>query len=274
MQEALLPAGPETTESPVKKTKKRHARRSASKREEVKKNREDPAIVASAESQLSLYDGLETSATDYTAGIPQVDSNLPTLSDSDEEDGPPPALVFKDARLTYDPTFIFSLRNDPQSLLITSELDMFIRRGIRPVRGDNWPSDSQKSPALKPMDFPVEVGIWRKEETEEEKIIGKQAKVQTERLKSEKSDLEMKLRTIKVTLNKLSPDNFQKLKDQLLDLAKDSDEAMMQMTQIVFEKALLQSKYTKVYAELCHYLDHYYASLCATVSEGRKNVRN
>ena len=269
----LLPPGLETAQSPVKKSKKKYSRRSAVKREEVKKNSEETSVVVDSSSQLGLYDGLETSATDYTAGIPQVGSNLPTLSDSDEEDGPPPALFAKDARLSYDPSFILSLRNDPQSILITEELDILNSRGIRCIRGENWPTDIQHSPVLKPFEVPAEVALWRKEESEEEKKIGQEAKVQTERLKSEKSDLEVQLRTLKVTLNKLSPDNFEKLKDQLLGLSKENDETMALMTQLIFDKAILQAKYTKVYAELCHYLDNYYASLCPSISEGRKNVR-
>lgn len=269
----LLSPRLETAKSPLKKPKKKRSRRSAAEREEVKKNREEISLGTDSSSQLDLYEGLETSATDYTAGIPQVGSNLPTLSDSDEEDCPPSALFPKDSRLSYDPSFILSLRNDPQSLLITEDLAMLSRRGIRCTRGENWPSDSQKSPVLKPMEVPAEVELWRREETEEEKKIGQEAKAQTDRLKSEKSDLELKQRTLKATLNKLSPDNFEKLKDQLLGLSQENDQTMALMTRLIFDKAILQAKYTKVYAELCHYLDNYYASLCPSISEGRKNVR-
>ena len=81
-------------------------------------------------------------------------------------------------------------------------------------------------------------------------------------------------RSIKVTLNKLSPDNFPKLRDQLLDLAKNSDETMVLLAKFIFEKAILQQKYTEVYAKLCQYVDNYYASMHTRAEEGRKNVRN
>lgn len=225
--------------------------------------------------QISLYEGLEAS----TAGIPQVSSNLPTLSDSDEEDTPGSMLLDKDAqmwadaRLGYDSSFIASLRNDPQSLLIPADLVPIVRRSIRKIQANCWLGEKPLSPELIPALDPAEIPTWRRGETQEEQKINQLAKVQTERLKADKSALEIQQRTIKVTLNKLSLDNFEKLKGQLLDLAKESEDTMELMAQMVFDKAILQGKYTKLYAELCHYFDSFYASLCSSLAESRRNVR-
>ena len=269
----LLPVSTLTpSESPAKK--KKHWKRNHHKREEVKTNEQVTRLDTAPDSQMNLYEELETGAVDSNAGIPQVGSNLPTLSDSDEEDGPPPALFAKDSRLTYDPSFILSLRNDPQSIIIPDPLEPIWRREIRPIRGEPHLYEFPRSPVIKPADPPADISTWRRGETDEEKKINEQAKVQTERLKAEKTGFEVIQRSIKVTLNKLSPDNFPKLRDQLLDLAKNSDETMVLLAKFIFEKAILQQKYTEVYAKLCQYVDNYYASMHTRAEEGRKNVRN
>ena len=267
-----LPLSPalEITHHPLQKGWKKQIRRRGTEKEELKQSSAEKELFPSPRSSLQ---GARTSASDGTAGIPQVSSNLPTLSNSDEEGGPPPSPFRKDARLKYDYSFILSFRDHSESLLIPEDLVPITKRSIRPIRANCWLGEAQPSPVLCPAQAPAEVPSWRRGETEEEKTISQQAKVQTERLTSEKSDLEVKQRSIKVTLNKLSLDNFHKLKERLLDLAKESDATMQFLTQIVFEKAFSQAKYTKLYAELCLYLDSYYASLCLSLAESRKNVR-
>lgn len=269
-----LPLSPslEITHHPLQKGWKKQIRRRGTDKEELKQNSAEKELFPSPTSRISMQEA-RTSATDSTAGIPQVSSNLPTLSNSDEEGGPPPNLFRKDARLKYDYSFILSFRDHSESLLIPEDLVPITKRSIRPIRANCWLGESHPSPVLCPAQAPAEIPSWRRGETEEEKTISQQAKVQTERLTSEKSDLEVQQRSIKVTLNKLSLDNFHKLKERLLDLAKESDATMQIMTKMVFEKAFSQAKYTKLYAELCLYLDSYYASLCPSLAESRKNVR-
>lgn len=270
----ILPLSPalETTHHSLQKGWKKQPRRRGTDKEELKKNSAVKELFPSPGSRIRMQ-GVGLSGMDGTAGIPQVSSNLPTLSNSDEEGGPPPGFFRKDVRLQYDPSFILSFQSHSDSLLIPEDLVPIAKRSIRPIRAKCWLGETQCSPVLCSAQAPAEVPSWRKEGTEEEKAINLQAKVQTERLTCEKSDLELKQRSIKVTLNKLSLDNFHKLKEKLLDLAKESDTSMQLMTQLVFEKAFSQAKYTKLYAELCLYIDGYYASLCLTLAESRKNVR-
>lgn len=263
------------TDSPVKKTRKKAARQRRGNLEEVKQSSAEAGLAPPPLPHLSLYEGLEAGS----AGIPQVSSNLTTLSDSDEGDIPVPMLLEKDAqmwadaRLGYDSSFIRSLRNDPQSLLIPAHLVPIVRRSIRQIGTNCWLGEKPLSPVLLPAPAPADIPSWRRGETQEEHKINQLAKVQTARLKADKSVLEIQQRKIKGTLNKLSLDNFEKLKGQLLDLAKESEDTMELMVQMVFDKAVLQGKYTKLYAELCHYFDGFYASLCSSLAESRRNVR-
>ena len=59
---------------------------------------------------------------------------------------------------------------------------------------------------------------------------------------------------IKITLNKFTPNNFDKLKEQLLDIGKQSLSNLTLLTSGIFDKAWSEVKYTQMYANLCSYL--------------------
>ncbi|KAI8440643.1 hypothetical protein MSG28_001853, partial [Choristoneura fumiferana] len=52
-------------------------------------------------------------------------------------------------------------------------------------------------------------------------------------------------------LNKLTPEKFQKLSDDLLGLELDSDKVLKGVILLIFEKALDEPKYSSMYAQLC-----------------------
>lgn len=52
-------------------------------------------------------------------------------------------------------------------------------------------------------------------------------------------------------LNKLTPEKFQKLSDDLLGLQLDSDKVLKGVILLIFEKALDEPKYSSMYAQLC-----------------------
>lgn len=52
-------------------------------------------------------------------------------------------------------------------------------------------------------------------------------------------------------LNKLTPEKFQKLSDDLLGLELDSDKVLRGVILLIFEKALDEPKYSSMYAQLC-----------------------
>lgn len=80
----------------------------------------------------------------------------------------------------------------------------------------------------------------------------------------EKDEEEKIKRSIKITLNKLSPGNFDRLKVQLLDLAKQSEAILLLLSRGIFDKACSEMKFTELYAALCQFLSHEYASFQQT----------
>ena len=76
-----------------------------------------------------------------------------------------------------------------------------------------------------------------------------------------KDEEELMKRTVKVTLNKLSPANFDKLKVQLLEQAKLSEAGLLLLSRAIFDKACSEVKFTELYANLCQYLSREYALL-------------
>jgi translation initiation factor 4G len=58
-------------------------------------------------------------------------------------------------------------------------------------------------------------------------------------------------------LNKLTVEKFEVLSDQLLDVGIDSVEILTAIIKLVFDKALTEPKFSKMYAELCRKLSEH-----------------
>jgi translation initiation factor 4G len=95
---------------------------------------------------------------------------------------------------------------------------------------------------------------WRKVKSEEEKKIHQKALENTLKLTKDKEENEKIRRKIKITLNKLSPSNCEKLQVELVEYAKSSRDNLVFLIENVFEKAWSEVKYTEMYAKLCKYL--------------------
>jgi translation initiation factor 4G len=52
-------------------------------------------------------------------------------------------------------------------------------------------------------------------------------------------------------LNKLSEENFDSISNKLINIGVISVEALKMVIKLIFEKALLEPKFCKMYAELC-----------------------
>lgn len=195
--------------------------------------------------------------------------------ESDYEDQPAtqPAIPHSPLRETsvrqhiYNPEFILKTRLDDLSQLIPAAIAVFMARKVEEMIVENRGGDMRRGvgrypPRAGPVRgaeiTPVDPN-WRPLPSEEEKKIAEEAKKQTERIKADKSEDEAIRRTIKITLNKLSPANFDKLKEQLLDISKQSDDNLRLMAQGIFDKAWSQVKFTQLYAGLCQYLDDFFA---------------
>lgn len=146
---------------------------------------------------------------------------------------------------------------------IDKKLEDFSRRKVfvYPSAGKN--GNSPKKQKLKNKKFSereiirIEVfktadnETWRKKKSAEEEKISEQAKKTTIKITSTIEEEEKIKRKIKVTLNKLSPNNFEKLKLELIGLGKESRSSLHLLVVCIFEKAWSEHKYTQMYAELC-----------------------
>lgn len=56
---------------------------------------------------------------------------------------------------------------------------------------------------------------------------------------------------MRLTLNRLSPTNIDKLKFKLLDIVADDATNLYYLTDGIFNKAWLEKGYTQMYASLC-----------------------
>ena len=108
----------------------------------------------------------------------------------------------------------------------------------------------------------VSTSVWRKPKTEEEEKIGQKAKRYKAKLTGTKEEHEQIKRKIKITLNKLSPSNLDKLKEQLLEIGKESTNNLIFLVQCIFEKAWSEVKYTQMYANLCKFLKEKFEMHC------------
>ena len=197
-------------------------------------------------------------------------------SDYEEQPASEPTIPHSPLRETsvrlhiYNPEFILKIKQDELSQVVPGSISMLLTRKIEEIIVENRPSEIKRgvgryqgrtqmvrtTSEVTPVD-----PNWRPVPTEDEKRIAEEAKRQTERIKAEKTEDEAIRRTIKITLNKLSPANFEKLKEQLLELSKQSDDNLRLMSQGIFDKAWSQPKFTQLYAGLCQYLDEYFANV-------------
>jgi hypothetical protein len=95
---------------------------------------------------------------------------------------------------------------------------------------------------------------FRRHITEEQRKILEEAKHIKERLRRplpERQQAEKKARSI---LNKLTPQNFEKLKGQLFDICKESEDQTTDATHAIYVRACSGNKYTEMFAQLCAFL--------------------
>lgn len=78
---------------------------------------------------------------------------------------------------------------------------------------------------------------------------------------------------IKVTLNKLSPSNVDKLKEQLFNIGKESRENLYLLVSGIFEKAWSEIKYTSMYAHLCFYFRDEFENFSFPNEEESKSLK-
>lgn len=72
-------------------------------------------------------------------------------------------------------------------------------------------------------------------------------------------------------LNKITPEKFEKLSRELLDLGLESHDVLKRVLLLIFNKALDDSKYSCMYAKLCKVI---YESLSKHYEEENSNKKD
>jgi translation initiation factor 4G len=153
-----------------------------------------------------------------------------------------------------------SMRQNPNFEKISDDIKRFGNRVIYNIRSKSQHKKNKENLKSK-VDWRenedleiVSSTVWRKPKTQEEEKIIEKAKIYKAKLSGTKEEHEKIKRQIKTTLNKLSPTNLDKLKEQLLDIGKESTNNLIFLVQCIFEKAWSEVKYTQMYANLCKFL--------------------
>lgn len=110
---------------------------------------------------------------------------------------------------------------------------------------------AQVFPPVDPAEFAVE---WRTARSEEEKLIAEKAKAYTARRTATVEETEQIKKKIKITLNKLTPNNKDKLQATLLEIGKTCHEALRELAVALFDKAWSEQKYSSLYASICQFM--------------------
>ncbi|CAG9311371.1 unnamed protein product [Blepharisma stoltei] len=100
-------------------------------------------------------------------------------------------------------------------------------------------------------------------------ILVKTEKPLSEKLKKEVSDLEKSARRIRLILNKLSPENLEKLGNSLVEDFEYNYELLQELVKFIFERATAQS-FAAMYASLCGYLTKKFKAEDPDLSRGFK----
>jgi hypothetical protein len=119
--------------------------------------------------------------------------------------------------------------------------------------------------------------IRRAEIPQEQMMLKTKAKQHTERRLAEVAeDVKLK-RKVKITLNKLAPTNFDKLKVELSEIIKHGRDLVKELAQLIFDKAWSETRYASIYANLCHFINQQYGEFEfgpeSSESTRNKNVR-
>ncbi|OMJ80492.1 hypothetical protein SteCoe_19241 [Stentor coeruleus] len=95
---------------------------------------------------------------------------------------------------------------------------------------------------------------WRKAKTAEEQKISDRAKEYVRRFTVTVAEQEAIKKKVRVTLNKLSPNNQEKLSNEILETCKKSHDYLKLVVSGIFEKAWSETKYTQMYSSICKFL--------------------
>mmetsp|Transcript_27503 Transcript_27503/g.49538 ORF Transcript_27503/g.49538 Transcript_27503/m.49538 type:complete len:495 (+) Transcript_27503:201-1685(+) len=185
----------------------------------------------------------------------ELDGSIPT----DKE-----TLFFK-----YDVAFIRSVAREVSAQALWDRTKALkLRCSIENRTNLNKIDRNQTQPVL---DTPESVAEWRAAKSEEEKMIAEKAKLYTARRNATVEETELIKKKIKINLNKLTPNNKDKLQVTLLEVAKTCHEALRELTVALFDKAWSEQKYSSLYALICQFLKENFEGFAYPGEEASRN---
>lgn len=187
-------------------------------------------------------------------------------------------------KYVYSPDMILKVASEVESNI---ELSHLMRFRDRPTFLDEPLPKRKNSRIVKDQEWRGKHGKFHRNQNQiqwrhitDEEVISTQQKF-LEKAKEHKArreapveEQEAAKKKIKITLNKLTPNNFDKLKEQLLEIGKQSLSNLTLLTSGIFDKAWSEVKYTQMYANLCQYLKQEFEGYVIPEPEGEndKNV--
>mmetsp|Transcript_12208 Transcript_12208/g.23152 ORF Transcript_12208/g.23152 Transcript_12208/m.23152 type:complete len:674 (+) Transcript_12208:2529-4550(+) len=173
----------------------------------------------------------------------------------------------------YTKEMILAAKQRPESHERTDKIDMLSNRTLivyrmKPQPKGPKPKKGQEQWEEVPFDT-----IRRAEIPQEQMMLKEKAKQHTERRLAEVAeDVKLK-RKVKITLNKLAPTNFDKLKVELCEIIKNGRDLVKELAQLIFDKAWSETRYTSMYANLCSFINNEYGifEFGETSNESRRN---
>lgn len=149
-------------------------------------------------------------------------------------------------------TFKLDFSKDPNFIVVPKEILMIKERKVEVIKTGKLKRGEDKKKIRE--DVVIGQVHWRKAKTAEEEKISNKAKEYREKLTVPIQEQEKIKKQIRATLNKLSPNNLDKLSQEILETCKKSHDYLKLVALGIFEKAWSENKYTQMYSELCKFL--------------------
>lgn len=174
-----------------------------------------------------------------------------TLEKSDEEGKVLIEMNLKTKRV-YDYEIIKKLKSDflknPKFLFLSNQLTMIKDREVEILKKSKGGKRQEERKGFRETIGKV---TWRKARTAEEQKISEKAKEYQRKFSSTLDEQKLISKQIRITLNKLSPNNLEKLTLSILETCKKSHDCLKLVVSGIFEKAWAEKKYTQMYSDIC-----------------------
>ena len=211
---------------------------------------ESPAKTGTATG--SIADELQSSLTQDTTTNPihpePPKEENPILNIETPTPTPPLPLGRRVYDLETIKNFKLDFRKDPNFINIPEQIMKFRNREVEEARIQKNRKNQDEKRITREVTQKL---VWRKAKTAEEQKISEKAKAYTRKFTATVVEQEKLKKEIKSTLNKLSPNNLQKLTILIMDTCKKSHDCLKLVVSGIFEKAWSEKKYTQMYSDIC-----------------------